>query len=370
LIPRSWLDHTSSYAAIVGGGRGLTPGEVTRADDDATSLDGGIAATMEQASVEVRVTGGGSGAPSRGRVNLRVAESDADLEAWRRVRIAVLPNERCETVEWMRRSMTPERVYLVADLEGVLAGSGLGGRSDLGYAGLHPRVLPWARRRGVGTSILLELAERAVRLGFEEAGTNVDDAGSLTFAERFGYREVDRQIEMVREVGAEPPAISPDGLEIVPVAERPELWREAYDPLALQAFEDMALDRPVLASFEQWQRDWLSWPEATFLAIADGRIVGCAGLQHDADLPERAENALTAVLRGWRGRGIASALKRRTLAFAAANGIREVYDWTQQGNAEMRRLNQHLGYVERAVSISVRARLPLNMRQQGRSSVR
>ena len=28
-------------------------------------------------------------------IELRVAETDADLEAWRQVRIAVLPNERC-----------------------------------------------------------------------------------------------------------------------------------------------------------------------------------------------------------------------------------------------------------------------------------
>jgi GNAT superfamily N-acetyltransferase len=290
---------------------------------------------------------------------LRVAETDADLEAWRRVRLSVLPNERCEPVEWMRRSMTPERVYLVAELDGVLAASGLGGRSDLGYAGLHPRVLPWARRRGVGTAILLELAERAERLGFREAGTNVDDAGSLTFAERFGYREVDRQIEQVRAIEAEPPVVPPAGIEIVAVADRPGLWREAYDPLALQAFSDMALDRPLLATPEQWERDWLSWPEAMFLALADGEIVGCAGLERDEDVPERAENALTAVLRGRRGLGIASALKRTALAYAADNGIREVYTWTQQGNVAMRRLNEHLGYVERAVSIAVRAPLPL-----------
>ena len=290
---------------------------------------------------------------------LRVAVTDADLEAWRRVRLSVLPNERCQTVDWMRQSMTPERVYLVAELDGVLAGSGLGGRGDLGNAGLHPRVLPWARRRGVGTAILLELAERAERLGFREAGTNVDDSGSLAFADRFGYREVDRQIEQVRVIGAEYPATAPDGIEIVAVADRPELWRQAYDPLALQAFDDMALDRPLLATLEQWERDWLSWPEAMFLALADGEIVGCAGLERDTDVPDRAENALTAVLRGRRGLGIASALKRTTLAYAADNGIREVYTWTQQGNVAMRRLNEHLGYVERAVSITVRAPLPL-----------
>ena len=290
---------------------------------------------------------------------LRVAETTADLEAWRRVRITLLPNERCRPVEWMRQSMTPERVYLLAELDGALAGSGLGGRSDLGYAGLHPWVLPWARRRGVGTTILLELADRAARLGFREAGTNVDASGSLAFADRVGYREVDRQIDQVRARGAEAPAAVPEGIEIVSVADRPELWREAYDPLALQAFADMALDRPLLATLEQWERDWLTWPEGTFLALADGEIVGCAGLERDTDVPDRAENALTAVLRGRRGRGIALALKRMTLAYAAANGIREVYTWTQQGNVEMRRLNEHLGYVERAVSISVRAPLPL-----------
>jgi GNAT superfamily N-acetyltransferase len=256
--------------------------------------------------------------------------------------------------------MTPERVYLLAELDGVVAGSGLGGRNDLGYAGLHPRVLPWARRRGVGTAVLLELADRAVALGFEEAGTNVDDPGSLVFAARFGYNEVGRQIEQIRAIGAEPPAAAPEGIEIVSVAERPELWREAYDPLALQAFADMALDRPLLASLEQWERDWLSWPEGMFLALADDEIVGCAGIERDPDVPERAEHALTAVVRGWRRRGIASALKRTSLAFAAANGIREVYTWTQRGNADMRDLNAHLGYVERAVSISVRARLPLH----------
>jgi mycothiol synthase len=295
-------------------------------------------------------------------LTLRVAESDADLEAWRRVRMAVIPNERCASVTWMRESMTPERVYLVAELDGVLAASGLGGRSDLGYAGLHPRVLPWARRRGVGTAILLELADRAVKLGFREATTSIDDPGSLAFAERFGYREVDRQIEQIRSIGIEPAVAAPDGIEFVTVAERPELWRAAYDPLGLQAFADMALDRPLVASIEQWERDWLDSPEATFLALADGEIVGMAGLQRDDDEPERAENALTAVLRGWRRRGIAMALKRTTLAFAAANGIGEVYTWTQQGNVAMRRLNERLGYVERAVSITVRAPLPLTPR--------
>ena len=298
-------------------------------------------------------------AASGGGIRLRAAESDEDLEAWRRIRLEILPNERAMTVEWMRSTMTPERIYLLAELDGELAGSGLGGRSDLGHAGLHPRVLPRARRRGVGTAILLALGEHAVRHGFTEAGTNIDDPGSIAFAERFGFREVDRQIEQLRTIGVESPAEPLDGIEIVTAAERPELWAQAYDPLGLQAFNDMALDRPMVVTREQWERDWLEWPEGTFLALAGGQIVGTAGLQRDVDVPERAENALTGVLRGWRGRGIATALKKTSLSFAAANGIREVYTWTQQGNADMRRLNERLGYREGAVSVTVRRPLPL-----------
>ena len=291
---------------------------------------------------------------------LRVAESDEDLEAWRRVRAEVIPNERVATIEWMRASMTPERVYLVAEVDGQVVGSGLGGRSDLGHAGLHPRVVPSARRRGIGSAILRELADRATRLGFTEAGTNVDDDGSFEFARRFGYREVDRQIEQVRTIGVEPwPDVRVD-LEIVTVADRPDLWTAAYDPLGLQAFSDMALDRPVIATLEQWRRDWIESPQATYLALAGGTIVGTAGLQLDSDEPKRAENALTATLRGWRGRGIGELLKRMTLAWAADHGIREVYTWTQQDNGAMRRLNHRLGYVDRDVSISVRRGLPLD----------
>ncbi|HEY5872233.1 MAG TPA: GNAT family N-acetyltransferase [Gaiellaceae bacterium] len=292
-------------------------------------------------------------------IEIRVAETDADLEAWRRVRIAVLPYERCAPVEWMRNSMTPERVYLLAELDGVVAGSGLGGRSSFGYAGLHPRVLPEFRRRGVGTALLRALAAHAVEHGFEQAGTNVDDPGSLAFSERFGAVEVDRQIEQVRDVGTEAAPAVPDWLEIVSVAERPELWAAAYDPLAQQAFADMATYRPVLVTREQWEREWLAWPEGMLVGLVVGEVVGCAGLERDDDDPLRAENALTAVLRGWRGRGIATALKLTTLAFAAEHGIQQIYTWTQTGNDDMRALNERLGYVYRNVSITVRADLPI-----------
>src|SRR5688500_19745722 len=104
----------------------------------------------------------------------------------------------------MRAMLGEETVYLLAELGGELAGCGLSGRSSFGYAGLHPRVLPGMRRRGVGTALLRALAGHAISRGFTEAGSIMDDAGSLAFAERFGFREVDRQIEQTRTIGEEP----------------------------------------------------------------------------------------------------------------------------------------------------------------------
>jgi mycothiol synthase len=103
----------------------------------------------------------------------------------------------------------------------------------------------------------------------------------------------------------------------------------------------------------------ITWPEGSFVALAGDEIVGCAGLIRDEDRPDRAENSLTAVRRDWRGRGVARALKERTIAWAAENGLGEIYTWTQTGNENMRAVNERLGYVTRGLTVSVRASLPL-----------
>jgi len=295
-------------------------------------------------------------------VVVREAVSDEDLEAWRQVFTVVVPNERALSVAEMRGTARKDLLRVLAEEDGAVVGSGIAGRSDFPDASsVAPRVLPVARRRGVGTELLRILARHVESLGVSVVNANVDDAGSVTFAERFGFREIDRQVEQVRAIGDEPEPRIPQGIEIVSVRDRPEVWRQAYDTLAAQAFADMALIAPIEATLDEWEVDWISAPEAMFVALAGDQVVGCAGLMLDTDQPDRAENALTAVRRDFRGRGVASALKRTTLAWASGNGIREVYTWTQRGNADMRQLNEHLGYVTRSESLSMRATLPLNI---------
>ena len=293
-------------------------------------------------------------------VLIRPVVSDADVEAWRQVRMAVVPHERCDTVEGLRAAMRPERLMVLAEVDGALAGSGLADVSRLaGVAGVAPRVLPEFRRRGVGGALLRVLAEHCLALDRPQVGASADDPGSVVFAEAFGFEEVDREVEQVRAVGDEPMPSLPSGLSVVTLAERPELWAMAFETLGRQAVADFAFDRPIEVTAEDWEREWKGEPASTFLALAGEDIVATAGLSLDPDQPHRAEHTLTAVARDWRGRGVASALKRLTLHHASTLGVTEVYTWTQRGNENMRRLNEHLGYEYRTICVRVRRELPL-----------
>jgi mycothiol synthase len=152
-------------------------------------------------------------------LEVRVAESDADLEAFIRIRRALFPTESGGTVELMRADLATnaDRRFYVAELDGEIVGSGLVSLSDLGDRfSLKVRVLPHARRRGVGTALLRELVTHATG---DRISTHVEEEASRPFAERFGFRETDRQVEQVKRLGDEPvPLPLPEGVEAIAVA--------------------------------------------------------------------------------------------------------------------------------------------------------
>jgi mycothiol synthase len=290
-------------------------------------------------------------------IDLRIAETDDELELWRSVRTELQPNERTSSIAELRAGGS---FLLLAYRGGELAGSGSASRSDTGGGSVFPRVLPGHRRHGIGTALLERLAQHAQDSGHADIGSLVEDGGSLAFAQRFGFAETGRQVEQVRTVApGEPWPTFPDGIAVLSVGERPELLRRLYNELALQAFEDMPTPRKVEITLEQWESEWLNWPETTFAALAGDELVGMAGLARDDDRPDRGENALTTVRRDWRGRGLARALKEHVIAWASEHGIREIYTWTQTGNENMQAVNERLSYVTRDIAISVRRELPL-----------
>jgi mycothiol synthase len=293
-------------------------------------------------------------------IELRPCASDADLEAWRRVRIAVTPYERTDSVDELRRQATAERLMLLAYRDGELAGSGVAGRGDTASGFALPRVLPEHRRLGVGTALLHMLVGHVETLGLPDVGGHADDEAAVAFGRHFGFEEEGREVEQVRAVATDEPwPALPEGISLISLAEQPELVGRLYHELALDAFEDMPTPRKVRITPAEWESEWVTWPEATFAALVDGELVGMACLLRDVDQPERAENGLTTVRRDFRGRGLARLLKETTVAWASERGVREIYTWTQTGNENMRTLNEKLGYVTRTVSISLRRPLPL-----------
>ncbi len=291
--------------------------------------------------------------PTEPTLEITRCVTDDDYEAWRRVRIAILPYERTVSVAELRENDSPDRLMVLAREDGVVVGHGLADRSDsAGGGSVVPRVLPEHRRRGIGTALLEHLVAHVETLGVPTLRAGADDEGSLAFAHRFGFTEVNREVEQTFHLdGPVDVTPAPEGIEVVTARERPGLWEAAYERFGLEALSDFSVDTPLEVTPENWVREWLGDP--MFLALADGEVVGCAGLGLDPDNPSRAEHLLTAVRRDWRGRGLAVHLKLRTLAWAADHGLTEVYTWTQDGNAAMRALNTRLGYATTRVGIQL-----------------
>jgi len=64
------------------------------------------------------------------------------------------------------------------------------------------------------------------------------------------------------------------------------------------------------------------------------------------------------VLRSHRRRGLATALKRAQIAWAAANGYRELVTSSVEGNEAMRTVNERLGYKPLPAWIVVQGAVP------------
>jgi len=291
-------------------------------------------------------------------ISLRNCETDSDYEAWLAVRRAVLPNERTASLAELRSVIKPADVHVLAELGGELAGSGLVNRSDTGNAHLAPRVLPEKRGRGVGTVVLKNLAAHAVERRYTRAVSHVggEDERSIAFAHRYGFEETRRDVQQVLDVRAgEARAI--EDVEFVSIEAGPELLEAAY-PLAQQGYEDMPADGLDIR-LDGWLTEEATLPAGSFAALAEGEVVGYAGLLRWADDPTRAEHGLTVVRRDWRRRGLASALKERQIAWAETHGIRRLVTYTQTGNESMQAVNARLGYVTTEVTVAFTRSLPL-----------
>lgn len=217
-------------------------------------------------------------------------------------------------------------------------------------------VLPAARRRGAGSALYAAVSAfaRAHGRGLLETRIAQADEASIAFAERRGFVEHQRDDWLELDLAMQTPSFPPpDGVEIVTLAQRPELVAGMYDA-ACEGFPDIPGE-------EDWtappREDWLQRvltdnpPEASFVAVAGDEVVGWARVRPRGD---HGLHAMTTVKRSWRGRGIARALKSAQIDWARAQGMTFLRTANEQRNAPMLAVNLALGYVPRPGRVTMR----------------
>jgi mycothiol synthase len=296
-----------------------------------------------------------------GEITIRTATTRPELEAVLEV-VRQVSREALPGVEELEHvlEVEPGSAFFLATVGDAVAGSGVGRPSSIGgcfYA--IPRVLPDWRGRGVGSALYEALSQQAQTAGREWLLTRIreDDEGSVQFARKRGFEEISRELPVVlRLANVEDAAVeAPEGVEIVSLAERPDLAVGAWR-VDGEASRDIPVEGMTIRPFEEWRALYLEGPsavrEATLAALADGEVVGYASL---FGYPGGfAEHGLTAVLRPWRGRGIATALKRSQIAWAKRAGYTEIRTANDEANVAMRGINARLGYVAEPASLLLR----------------
>ena len=295
-------------------------------------------------------------------VSLRVADTgSADLETIARIVTDVRPQDplSAEDLRWEDRTY-PGTVRFLAEVDGVAAGA-----ATIGRIYVHPPefpalwatvdVLPAHRRQGIGSALLGAVSERARELGKPELFLPANEAQpeGIEFLVRRGFREYERaKAVQLPLAGLVPPDLAvPDGIELTSLGERPDLV-EGVHAVAIATFGDIpGGDEPMavgdLAEFRARDVDHPNVPpDAFFVALetSTGRVVGYANLHLSSGPARWAWHDMTAVIREWRGRGVAGSLKRATIGWAVDHGLDALRTGNDVDNAPMRALNARLGY--------------------------
>jgi GNAT superfamily N-acetyltransferase len=279
----------------------------------------------------------------------------ADIDEWVDVGNRVNP-ERARTVEQIRASM--ERFPLQQRL------AARRGERTVGVAFVVPdtlktdgsmygdvRVLADAREMGVGAALYEAVVEWARAQGGTAFQVDVfeSDVSTVRFWTHRGYEVVEREITIALDVeSCELPRSKSSAFHITTLAERPDLLEAVYAVGAGSWGDVPAHTDQRIISFDEWHAYVTKNPmvsfDRMFIAIADGQAVGYAELQTMPLLPDIASHGYTGVLRDWRGRGVATALKRAQIRWAQDHGMRQLRTKNHEDNAPMRMLNERLGY--------------------------
>ena len=235
-------------------------------------------------------------------------------------------------------------------------------------------VAPAWRRRGVGGRLLSRLVDALVERGATslQARADEEDLETLTFLRSYGFVETQRMVRLRLELaGAKlelarqlEPRLARQGLALTDLA-----YERAHTPEYLHRLHDLHVaglpdwpraepgPAPALA-FDEFQRRFAQralLPEGCFVARQGDLYVGYSGLAADAAAPGQLIAAGTVVRPAWRQRGIATALKLRTVAYAQRCGYASTIAHT--ASPTMLAIDERLGFRRERAEVRLLFRL-------------
>ncbi len=255
-----------------------------------------------------------------------------------------------EAILHMRRSR-PERartLELVAEADGAVVGLGIAGlnvwTTTEGASWGFVTVDAAYRRRGIGD----ELGRRLLDHLREHGATKSQCFFRWTeegerWATAQGWTKLLGGPLIALDPRRVPEPSLPEGYRLVPMS---EVTPEA----AFEAVRESALDEPTPTPHDAFDLDDFvrEWDEPTndhesssAVLDEDGRVVAFSFILTAGD---RASHGFTGTMREHRGRGLATAAKRRALRTAAERGVTRVTTSNAEENAVMRGINRKLGF--------------------------
>jgi GNAT superfamily N-acetyltransferase len=263
------------------------------------------------------------------------------------------------------------RTRLTAELAGEVVGVVDFGTNPGSY---HPQkfgfelyVHPDHHGQGIGKALygqMLEVLEPLNPLSLS-IGVRENQVRAVRFFQDRGYAETKRNWVSVLEVSKV--NLSPfQNLDIGNIRIQTFAELSAADPQANaklhELFSDIRIDTPrsepatpiSLEFFEANILDSSDYdPEAFFIALDQERWIGMSCMYRVGET-KALDHWFTGTRRSHRGRGIALALKVRTVQYAQAGGFSTIRTDNDSLNAPMLAINKKLGFVRGAAQISMR----------------
>ena len=231
-------------------------------------------------------------------------------------------------------------------------------------------VLPEFRKRGVGTALWEHLCQEVQQFDPLRllAHTREDYEEGIRFAQKLGFSECMRDWESrldpasldLDEWGRYDRQVAEQGIEIRTVAELesdPNRDRKLYELEWLIDRDVPSPEPPSKVPFEEFQKIWERTnllPDAWFVAVDNGEYVGMTNLWSSQANAKLLYVGITGVTRSHRKRGIAMALKVRSVEYALQKGFSEIRTWNEINNQAMLGINNRLGFVRQPAHIEFR----------------